>query len=372
MTPAIKETLRVAAERGTPGDPNEVFRRASRQAQRRRRVLQVGAVALVLVAVGGAAFGLQARDGRTQRVAASSPEPQSCGWGGRAFSVSPAMGVEGKSTPAAAAADFARRNPSMAGFALPLGPWSSVGEAGIGKDVRSGDVVLHAEPGSNTGWLITAGRQCTGNGLAQERPDVDLGTGMNVWPADNIDSDRSSAEAVASAFVAAITNESPLEVVARPMPTTAVGPGPTYVDVRVRGGASIEVFTAPEGDTGWRILQVGKTGPSQPPNGAITPDVVSGPVVVGSPSPIRVKFGAPSGTSTATVFYSTQEGTFSVELDAGAVASGEVVLPRTESSANSTGVGSLAIVYRSSDGFVIDIRAHAGGLGEQRTPPRTP
>ena len=194
----------------------------------------------------------------------------------------------------------------------------------------------------------------TGNKNPDEAADspTRLATDMNVWPADN-DPRRAGAVDAAMAFVTEVTGEAPVEATPRPTPNELV---PTYVDVRLRGGATVEVLTAPEGDKGWRILQAGQPAAV---GGVASADVSAGPAVIGQPSPARLRFEAPPDAHSARILYATSAGTFSVDLDRDVLARGSIDLPRTRTSTASAGLGSVALVYRSDQGDVLAIRAIA-------------
>lgn len=186
--------------------------------------------------------------------------------------------------------------------------------------------------------------------------------GPQVWPSEGSAADRSSAVAVSSAFVASLTGEAPAEAVAR----QGDGPqfAPTYVDVKLASGATIEVLAAPQGDRSWRILQVG-----QPPgdsSGGVQADFIVGPVEIGTPSPLMLKFAPPIGAAAGTAYYSTTEGTFAAKLDMEDIEQRQLVLPNTFASGTKTtdtpgpepmNLVAAALVFRSGDGLVLSIRA---------------
>lgn len=289
MSPDLVETLRVAAHRGTPRDPDTLFDVARRQAKTRRSATR--AVALSLAAI------------------------------------------------------------------VSVGIVATVGS--VGRDPSE--------------ERVTTSDQGTPGTRDQEsaRTDVALSDTSSVWPHDKATVDRSSAEIVTSAFVVAVTGEAPAAAVARP--SDAVGPAPTYVDVVLPSGTRIEVLTAPEGNRGWRILQVGQPS-STSSSGAVMADMSYGPVEVGKPSPVRMRFQPPADATSGEVYYATRAGTFVMKLTGDDMASQAVVLPNTHvkgGPVSSADIGSedpidlraVVVVYRSADGSVVAIRAQHTGRG---------
>lgn len=199
--------------------------------------------------------------------------------------------------------------------------------------------------------------------------NVALSDTSSVWPNDKAAVDRSSPEIVASNFVAAVTGEAPAASAARR--SDAVGPAPTYVDVTLQSGASVEVLTAPEGSRGWRILQVGQPA-STSSSGAVMADMSYGPVEVGKASPVRMRFQAPVDATSGEVYYATPVGTFLLKLTSDDIAEQQVVLPNTHvnggpvnrediASQDPADLRAVAVVYRSDDGSVVAIRAQHTG-----------
>jgi hypothetical protein len=192
-----------------------------------------------------------------------------------------------------------------------------------------------------------------------------LSEGANVWPRDDSTTDRSSPTVVASTFITLVTGEAPAEVTLRP--NDAPGPGPTYVDVKLNSGAVIDVFVAPEGERGWRIIQVGQPSAASP-SGGVPADVAAGPVEVGKASPIKLRFEPPADAAAGIVFYSTPGGTFEAKLGDTELRSREVVLSNSHVTANGLrpesgagpspmDLGAVAIVFRSPSGAVVGVRA---------------
>jgi hypothetical protein len=200
---------------------------------------------------------------------------------------------------------------------------------------------------------------------------VTLSGGSSVWPYESSNADRSSAASVASAFIAEVTGEDPADVVERP--SDAPGPAPTTVVVRLRSGASVDVFTAPEGERGWRVVAAGQPTAAGP-SGAVQADFLIGPVDPGNAtSQVQVRFSPPPGSATGMVYYSTPDGTFAAELDTQTLRTHRIVLPEASLATsvgpgpggdlrrNHVGVGAVVLVFRNGDGEVLFVRGvHMG------------
>ena len=188
---------------------------------------------------------------------------------------------------------------------------------------------------------------------------VVLADGPTIWPSRSSGEDRSSAESVAAQFVASVTGEQPVDAVPRSRTPDPHGSGPTDVDVRLGNGVTIAVFVAPEGARGWRVLQVrAATGLSV------------GPMEPGVPgSPVRLRFSSPSNASSATIYYSTPAGTFTVDVPASDLRRGAAVLPDAKLLATETDVGAAVLVLRSENGAVVGIQSGGFGLRETEDGP---
>jgi hypothetical protein len=132
------------------------------------------------------------------------------------------------------------------------------------------------------------------------------------------------------------------------------------------------VLTAPEGNRGWRILQVGQPPSTTNSSGAVMADLSYGPVEVGKPSPVRMRFEPPADATSGEVYYATPSGTYLLKLTADDIAKQQVVLVNTHvdggpvdrediASQDPTDLRAVAVVYRSTDGSVLAIRAQHTG-----------